>query len=231
VENQNQYQETSLVEMIVVWLKAGKFAVCMGLLVTLLVAAVVASLTPMYDSKVSLQIGNLGEGLLVDPAVLVAQLKARHRVGDDTQGERIFPRLEKVSSDKRGDSPVVTLIARAYTAEGAAEFLKGITQKIVDSHTPKYQKNRQEKQVLYEKISLQKGDNGGVLAKIQSELAVMSPTLLLSSPTVPVEFAAPKKTILYTVSLVLGLMVTLVLPFLLAFINTIREELQRQAEK
>lgn len=231
MENQNQYEEISLVELIVMWLKNWRPAVVCGTLVIALGVLAVSMLTPKYDSTVSFQVGKLGEDLLISPAVLVAQLKAEHRVGDDTQGVRPLPRLEKISSNKREESPVVKFTARANTAEEAAEFLDGLTQTIIVSHQAIYQKSREDKQALYEQIAEQKGDNGGVLAQIQNDLSVMTPSRLLSLPSVPVEPAAPKKNMLYAVSLLLGLMVMLVLPFVLAFISSVKEELQRQAEK
>lgn len=231
LENQNQYEEISLVELIVMWLKNWKPAVCTGLVTILLAVSLVALLTPKYDSKVSLQVSRLGKELLVEPAVLVAQLKAAHRVGDDTQGLRPLPRLESVSSNKRDDSPVIEFLARAKSAESAAEFLQALTQKIIESHSVIYQKSRAEKQALYDQLTAQKGGNGEVLAQIQNDLAVMTPSSLLSPPSIPVKPTAPKKTLLYAVSLALGFIVMLVLPFLLVFVNGVKEELQRQAEK
>ena len=230
LENQSQYEEISLVELIVMWLKHWKPAVISGLVVMALAAFLVSVLTPKYESKVSLQIGSLGEDLLQSPSVLVARLKALHRVGDDTQGMRPLPRLQAISNNKREDSPVIELTARAYTAESAAEFLSQLTREIVDDHNMDYQKSRKEKQALYEQLLLQKGDSGEVLAKIQTELAVMHPSKLLSAPSVPVKPAAPKKLLLYTMALILGFFVTLILPFVLAFIASIKQELKRQAD-
>ena len=231
MESQNQYEEISLVELIVMWLKNWKLAVACGLAVMVSAVFLVSLLTPKYDSIVNFQIGKTGDDLLISPAVLVARLKAEYRVGDDTQGERPLPRLEKINSNKRDQSPVVELTARAKTAEEAAEFLSELTQGLIEEHLAIYQKNRAQKQALFDQLTTQEGDNASVLAKIQSELAVMNPSSLLSHPSVPVKPTAPKKPLLYAVSLLLGFIVMLILPFLLAFISSIKEELQRQASQ
>ena len=153
MENQNQYEEISLIEVIVMWLKNWRPAVCCGMLVIALGVLVVSLLTPKYDSTVDFQVGKIGEDFLISPAVFVAQLKAEYRVGDDTQGVRPLPRLEKVSGNKRDESPVVKLTARAKTAEEGAEFLSELTQGVIESHLVIYQKNRAEKQALYEQLN------------------------------------------------------------------------------
>lgn len=232
MEQKVQFEEVGLVELAAIWFRDWKVAVCMGLLVFLLAVVLILSISPKYDSKVNLQVSSLGEDLLVvEPAVLVAQLKATHRVGDDTQGQRLLPRLEEVTSDKRNDSPVVKLTARAHTPEAAAEFLSGLAEDVVSTHALIYQKNRKEKQALYEKLLAQKGGDGEVLDQIQKDLAVMSPTVLLSSPSIPVKPTSPKKRLLYAVSLVLGFFVMLMFPFVRVFIANVRKELQRQANQ
>jgi uncharacterized protein involved in exopolysaccharide biosynthesis len=222
VENQNQYEEISLVELIVMWLSNWKPAVFWGVVVMVAGMGAVSSLAPQYDSKVKLKIGGINsEELLQLPEALVAQQVAKYKVGDVTQGERSLPRVESVSYDKRSGAPLVEFVARAETAEAAAAYLLTITDKVLLEHQAKYQavKNENEKlksnleQYLSDlKLSQAKGGAEdvnmatvlGSINKASSSLALMSETHLLSAPSLPVKPSAPKKNLFYVLSLIFG---------------------------
>ena len=159
MENQNQYEEISLVELIVMWLKNWKPAVLLGGVVIILGLAAVSSLAPKYDSKVKLQIGNLSyDELIQSPETLVDQLKAEYRVGDKTQGARPLPRLEAATYSKRSKSPVIELTARAETAEGAAAYLKEVINPLLKGHESKYQSTKNKHSTLKNDLLLYLGE-------------------------------------------------------------------------
>jgi uncharacterized protein involved in exopolysaccharide biosynthesis len=249
VENQNQYEEISLVELIVMWLRNWKPAVLLGSIVIMLGLAAVSSLDTKYDSKVKLEIGALSSDELIQlPESLVAQLEAKYRVGDTTQGVRPLPRLESVSHNKRSESPVIEFTARAETPEKAASYLNDVLSSLLQEHEKQYQSAKNEHQRLKDdlqlylselKVGKSKGGSKEInvadvldsISKAARAVEIMKKTQMLSEPSVPVKPSVPKKTIFFAVVLLMGFAAMLFWPFVLAFVSTIREELQRQAEK
>lgn len=244
MDHQNTYDEISLVELVVMWIKGWKPAALCALLAFLLGAFVINMLPNKYESQVQLIIGGLDEDkLFVQPQALVAQLKAKYRVGDNTQGARPLPRLESVAVGKNAKSAILTFKAKAYTAEEAASYLAAVLAQIEDNHNVSYDQAASDKRLAITQTQAYLEDikNGKVTAQdanvsdviknineLQQELAAIKPTTVLAKPSLPVKPTSPKKPLLFAVLVVMSLAVLFILPFLLQFVSSIKAELNKQ---
>jgi uncharacterized protein involved in exopolysaccharide biosynthesis len=98
-------------------------------------AALIFVSKPVYESKVVVQIGRIGNniGAIENPGVVVERLIQQYRVNDDTTGKRTLPRVESVALIK-GQQEIITVAARAHDAAEAQTFLGGVVTKLQSEH-------------------------------------------------------------------------------------------------
>ncbi len=140
-----QDQEIDLVDL---WLVLHRRrALFFGVVLAALAAAIalIVFLPPVYESRVVMQIGQIG-GLGKDsgatpveaPGVLVERLNEEYRVNDVSEGKRDYPLVANVSVNK-GQPTIVTLTARAHTVAEARSYLVTVVGKVQREHDQLWQ--------------------------------------------------------------------------------------------
>lgn len=108
---------------------------------------------PLYESRVVVQIGHVNGTIVVEPAaVLVERLTEQYRIKDITEGPQPMPQLVSIKANK-GVPDIVTLSARAHTAEEAQHYLVGVVAKLQAEHESTYQEATQQQRDRVELIS------------------------------------------------------------------------------
>lgn len=133
--------ETDLVD---VWLilrrRRTLFFIFVGVAL-LLAGALIQWMSPVYESRVVLQIGHVSGNIVLESAsVLVERLTEKYRIKDGTEGPRPLPQLVSVKVNK-GAPDVVTLTARAHTPEEAQAYLSGVATILQAEHDAVYQES------------------------------------------------------------------------------------------
>lgn len=242
MEQQTSYDEISLVELVVLWLKHWKLGGLAALFVFVVGLLVILSIPSKYESKVELKVGGKDrQDLFEQPQALMAGLKAKYRVGDKFQSKRELPRLESVSIDERSDNGIVTFVAKAYTAQEASDYLKLVVAPILEKHGNLYEKFLEQKanniQKLTSYIELNEGNkeiNVGAsiryIGALKEAMASAYKTYLLSPPSTPMVPSSPDRIILIIVVMMISISTWLVFPFFLIFLTSVKEELKKQDE-
>ncbi|WP_170270136.1 Wzz/FepE/Etk N-terminal domain-containing protein [Heliorestis acidaminivorans] len=119
--------------------------IIIGSFITVLLLSILYtfSITPVYESRAVLQVGQTVRGQTIeDPAILVQRLKEEYRVGDSSEGSRPMPRLRNIEQD-RNIKNLIVFTAEGYSSEEAQAVLNNVIDKIKEEHTLKFDEEKE----------------------------------------------------------------------------------------
>lgn len=140
--------EISLVEIFAV-LRRRYLLIALIVVFSFIAAAIyLANTQPVYESRALLRVGLIGAiedvsgGQQIESTpILITRLTEDYGI-NDAQERPDFPRMESVSLDKSSPD-LVELIAQAHSPEQAYDFLQGVTNKLLDEHSQRYDEVKQ----------------------------------------------------------------------------------------
>lgn len=131
--------ETDLVDVWLVLRRRRNVFFGAVLIAFLLAAALIQWMSPVYESRVVVQVGHLNGNIPVEPAaVMVERLTEQYSIKDGTEGPRPLPQLVSIKVNK-GVQDVVTLTARAHTPDEAQRYLGSVVASLQTEHDSVYQ--------------------------------------------------------------------------------------------
>jgi uncharacterized protein involved in exopolysaccharide biosynthesis len=134
---QPYYQPDDEISLIDLWfiLVKRKVVLISSILIALLGAIIFTWMTtPVFESRVVLQVGHVGGyGVLESPKILIQRLREKYKVGDNSEGSQPLPKIQDIKLEK-GLEDVITITAQSHTAEEAQGVLNQVAQKILDDH-------------------------------------------------------------------------------------------------
>lgn len=244
MSSDNQYQELSLVDLSVVWIRYWKLAVIAGALLFSLVLLGMSFLSERYESQVYVQLASMQlkdkRVMFVTAERVANQLKAQY--GLDSGKSRPLPRLEKVNFDAKGEGAVIKLLTLGETAGSAQQYAQKLADKLQSEHQPlvdaAVQSRQQEVTDLQRYIKRIESDSSqssqvnlslaySAISQAQREIASVRTTGAIKQASLPDQPSAPKKLLIVVAGFVLACGVALVLPFLLDFLRQVRVRLQQ----
>ena len=148
---QPYYQQDDEISLIDLWfILVKRRAVLISCILVALLGSIIFTwlTTPIFESRVVLQVGHVGGyGVLESPKILIQRLIEEYRVGDSSEGSQTLPKIQDVKLEK-GLEDVITITAQSYTAEEAQGLLNKVAQNILGDH------QKISKEVLAQKHSV-----------------------------------------------------------------------------
>lgn len=176
-----QYQddEISLIDLWVILVKRKYliFGIFMAVLVA--AAAYVYSVSPVFESRVVIQIGHVGKiGLLEPPKVLVQRLIEEYRVGDTTEGRRSYPLVKSIGLEK-GLEDIIAITTQGHSATEAQSFLTEVTSKLLSDHKALFVEAQKQQQIILQSLDREVQETKDQMSALSQQLQ----TVMKSNPT------------------------------------------------
>jgi len=132
--------EISLVDLWTILLRRKKTVIAVFLIVLSTAIVVTALMTPIYESRAVVLIGQVTDQLIENPDELVYRLTEEYEVGDSSEAIKELPFVESVTVNKKRANTVLELTARDTTAGGAKTYLETIVNKLFEKHNAVFNK-------------------------------------------------------------------------------------------
>lgn len=244
--NEQNEQELSLVDLVVIWLQGWRPAVISAAALMVLVAGLVQLLSERYESQMYVQLASLQidseTKLMVPSQQVVSGLKVRHSLTDASK-KRPLPRLESVSrNDEKEDSGVIKLVALGETPEEARGVLESVLKELRARHDPlvtEREESRKELISTLENYTLRVSSNDQLssqvdlaeafkqLSEAKRELQSIRNTHALRPPSLPEEPVSPKIKLILLAAFVLASGLALIIPFILDFVRQVKARVEQ----
>ena len=132
--------EISLVDLWRVITKRKSTIIIVFIIISFFMILKTLIMEPVYESRSVIQIGKFSEDMLVEPALLMAQLGEEYQVDNISERELFFPRISSISIDKTGPTAVLRISSNDVSAEGARVYLSSVVSNILSKHKSMFDK-------------------------------------------------------------------------------------------
>lgn len=176
-DDQLYYPVDDEISLIDIWnvLVKRKIMVLAVLLLSLLGAGIaVIVMTPVYESRAVLQIGQIGQiGQIESPAVVVKRLIEQDG-GLDTDKQILSktPTIKTASVEKDGN--LITIVAQASTPAAAQEYLTQIADKLLREHQRLLDYAQNEKRQYLNLLQLRSRDFNQAIQSLDTSLRALT---------------------------------------------------------
>ena len=132
--------EISLLDLWTILRRRKKTVIAVFLVVLATAIVVTALMTPIYESRAVVLIGQVSDQLIENTDELVYRLTEEYEVGDSSEAIKEPPYVESVTVNKKRANTVLELTARDTTAGGAKTYLETIVNKLFEKHNAVFNK-------------------------------------------------------------------------------------------